>query len=309
MSESSRHITWLHYVEYAAVRIIRAILLALPVDVGVAILAKIWRYAARLEPRHKRAIRHMSWALDIQEGSPKLHQLAADMWENIGRTFAEALILDRLAKDPSRFSCKSSVYHDGWAVEKDGAIVVTHHFGNWELAGVPALGLHDRNVLSVYKRLSNPLTEAFLKSIRATIYRGGLFNSQDEGVFRAADYLRAGGDIALVTDLRDNNGIVVKFFGMPMEVSPLAAILARRMNKPLYVAQMRRVENSRFELDMKKVAIPDSEDPRDDIQQTMVLVFDQFEEWIRENPAQFMWAPYRWTGRRDKAEKPQFLPE
>ena len=98
-------------------------------------------------------------------------KLAADMWENLGRTFAEFFHLKRIVAE-GRIRFEPEARFD--EIARGGPFVVCGlHLGNWEIVahagkrmGVPLTG--------VYQRLSNPYVDAETRKLRALLYEGGL---------------------------------------------------------------------------------------------------------------------------------------
>lgn len=304
MTTNKQSISLAHYAEYFLLRILRAILLCLPVDVASYVIGKIWRIVGPFNNRHGRVLRHIEWAIGDETTMAERHQIARAMWENIGRTFCEGLIVENILKDKSRIIVNNEAFRY-WNEEcVNGALLLTHHFGNWELISVPTISCKNHNIMGVYRRVKNPLVEAFFLKIRNPLYTGGLFSQQGGAARQAVTGIRAGKDMAMVTDLRDNRGIKVNFFDMPTSVSNFTESLAIKYDKPVFVAQLRRLKGAHFILDMMEIKIEPTGNFEVDCFNLTQAVHRQFELWIRKNPEQWMWAPYRWSGRWDTIEKP-----
>lgn len=294
-----------HYIEYMLVRFLRGLLLVMPVDIASFLMGKAWRLIGPLNVRHQRVLRHMEWAFGDEYALAERQRFARDMWENIGRTFAEGLISDRLLQDKSRFKFDEELFRI-WNDEcTDGALLITHHFGNWELSCAPTVLFSDRKVMGIYKRVKNPLVEKFFLQQRSILFRGGLFSQEHGAARKTIQYLKAGYNMAMVADLRDLKGLPVCFFNMPTYVTSFPAVLAVKFQKPVFVAQLRRTQGAHFMMDIEKLDIELTGDNDRDIQVVTQAIHAQFENWIRQTPSQWMWAPYRWAGRREGKEKPQ----
>ncbi|MEM8794810.1 MAG: lysophospholipid acyltransferase family protein, partial [Pseudomonadota bacterium] len=248
-----------------------------------------------LHPRHKRALRHIEYALGKDHDLKAIRAIAADMWESIGHTFAEGLVMERIMRQPDRFDASVDAFANNWVKTENGSVIATHHFGNWELASAASVLFSDKRLLGLYKRIKNPEVERFITGIREAGYPGGLYSDRGNGARRAVATIRDGGDMAMVADLRDPKGVEVAFLGRSMMASQFPASLSRRYGKPLFAAQMRRVKPARFVLDLVEIPVPVTDNVSDDIRVATQAVFQQFEDWIRQDPEQFMWAPKRWT--------------
>src|SRR5260370_11742034 len=83
-------------LEYVAFLIVAAMARALPVDVASRWSGKVWRFLAPHLHRHKRAVNNL--ALAFPEKTPaEIEAIALEMWDNLGRVFAEFFHLDEIA--------------------------------------------------------------------------------------------------------------------------------------------------------------------------------------------------------------------
>ena len=283
----------------------RALLFAMPIDLASWAMGKVWRLIGPFNVRHQRVLRHMSWALGDETTAFERDKIARNMWENLGRTFAEALILDKISRDQSRIEVDPAVLSQ-WKDKGDkAAIFMSHHFGNWELNGVPALWHTDRAVMGVYKRVKNGLVENWIKSLRDDIYKGGLYTESDKPARIIVQQLRKGVSFAMISDLRDNRGININLFDMPTKASAFPTSLAIKVGLPVFLTQVRRTKGAYFILDMVQIEIEKTGDQDQEVEALTQACHTQFEEWIKAHPEQWMWAPYRWKGRYEDHDKPQ----
>lgn len=293
-----------YYVEYIALRCLRTFLLMMTVDLASWFMGQIWQIFGPFNQRHKRALRHMNWALDDTLSLSGRRQLARMMWDNLGRTFAETLIFDRLMKKTDRFTVNEDGYLLAKAACQNGGIFVTHHYGNWEFAGHAMNTRKSSNILGVYKKMKNPLVEAFLKRLRLPAYNGGLFTKQDQPTRQIISHIHQGGEVAMVADFRDINGVAIRYFDMPMWVTTFPAKLAIQLDKPLFAAQLRRTKGAYFNLDLIKLGVDQFSNDETKITELTQAVHQQFEHWVQQEPGQLMWASYRWSGRYEPEQQP-----
>ena len=304
MQEPDPRPTVSNRLEFCALKFLRALFLVLPIDASSWLMGKAWRLFAPLNKRHKRVLRHMTWAIGDETPHKERDKIARDMWENLGRTFAEALILDKITRDQNRIKVDPAALTK-WTDNPDkAAIFMSHHFGNWELNAVPALWHTDHAVMGVYKRVKNRLVENWVKSLRDDIYRGGLFTESDKPARTVLQQLRKGVNFAMISDLRDGRGIDVNLFEMPTKVSVFPTTLAVKLDLPVFLTQVRRTGGAHFVLDMVQIEFDKTDNQQRDIETLTQACHAQFERWIKMHPEQWMWAPYRWKGRYESDEKP-----
>ncbi len=277
-------------LEYVGFRIMQAIARAYPLETASRHSGFLWRVIAPRLYRQERALKNLALAfpeMPIEERK----RLAADMWENLGRTFAELFHLRKIAAE-GRIRFEPEERFD--EIARGGPFVVCClHLGNWEILGyagqrmgVPFTG--------VYQRLSNPYVDAETHKLRAFFYEGGLL---PKGPGTARALLRAaqeGGYPAFLADLRDDRGAMVPFFGHPARSNTFPALLARTVGLPLYAGAAFREPGVRFVIRIEPVPVPRTKDRATDAITATASLQRQFEAFIREAPAQWMWAHRKW---------------
>ena len=280
----------LHRLEYAGFRLLQAATLALPLEAASRGSGKAWRWIAPHLHRQQRVLDNLALAypeLPLEERK----RIAADMWENLGRTFAEFFHLEeivadgRIALEPlERFE---TIAHGG------PFVVCGLHLGNWEIMsqagkrfGVPLTG--------VYQRLSNPYVDAATAKLRAPQYEGGLLPKTPVTARTLLKKAREAGYPAFLADLRDDRGAEVPFFGRPALSNFFPALLARSTGLPLYACAVYRRPNVRFSIRIEPVHIPQTNDRQADAVAATAALQAQFEAFIREAPEQWMWGHRRW---------------
>jgi KDO2-lipid IV(A) lauroyltransferase len=277
-------------LEYLVFWLFRAGILALPLEAASSSSGKSWRLIAPYLHRQRRVLDNLALAYpDMPLDERK--RIAADMWENLGRTFAEFFHLEqivaegRIALEP--FERFERIAHGG------PFVVCGLHLGNWEIMsqagkrfGVPLTG--------VYQRLTNPYVDKATVAMRAPQYGGGLLPKTPVTARSLLKKAREGGYPAFLADLRDDRGAAVPFFGKPALSNFFPALLARTTGLPLYACAVFRRPNVRFSIRIERVAVPQTNDRQADAVAATSALQGQFEAFIREAPEQWMWGHRRW---------------
>ena len=279
-------------LEAAGFAAIAGLTRSLPLDQASSLSGAAWRRLAPLNRRHARAEAQLAASMpDLGEAQRAV--ILDGMWDNLGRTAAEAFHIDELLTDPTRVA-NDPAFDAIVARSKDeGCVFVTLHMGNWELCA-PLANRAGLAVAGVYQRIRNPQVEAAVIELRRQHFRGGLFA---KGPDAGRDILRAmkrGNTIGLLGDLRDFRGGKVMFFGREAPSSIFPAMLARHQDVPLYTMAVMRGEGARFTVKMIEQPIIRSNDRQADILLMTTQIQQQFERWIREKPEQWMWGHRRW---------------
>ena len=279
-----------HRLEYAGFSLLQATARAYPLEAASRHSGLAWRLIAPRLYRQERALKNL--ALAYPEMS--LHErkkLAADMWENLGRTFAESFHLKRIVAE-GRIRFEPEERFD--EIARGGPFIVCGlHLGNWEIVayagkrmGVPLTG--------VYQRLSNPYVDGDTHKLRAFLYEGGLLPKAPVTARTLLRTAQDGGYPAFLADLRDDRGAKVPFFGHPARSNTFPALLARTAGLPLYAGAAFREPNVRFVIRIEPVPVPVTKDRAADAIAATAALQKQFEAFIREAPAQWMWAHRKW---------------
>lgn len=277
-------------VQYWALLAIAGLLRPLGLDRASALMGACWRRLAPFNARHARADAHLAAALpELSEAERSV--VLADMWENLGRTAAETILLDLLLAEPERIVC--DVPAEELHKATSGAIFVSLHSGNWEVVSVP---LRDAGVAlkAVYKPLSNPLVEDWLLAKRSPVYPGGLIGRQHGVALKLRSIARAGATLAIIADQTDRTSITVDFFGRPARAMPFPALLARRLGLPLFVGRSIRTHGAHFRIEGRWLEVPRTDDAEADSAALTQAIHTVFEGWIRQHPEQWMWAHRKW---------------
>jgi KDO2-lipid IV(A) lauroyltransferase len=223
-------------------------------------------------------------------------RLARDSYKHLGRTFIETALLDSLGRDGLQQLVESV---EGWEEVEDvmskgkGAVMVTGHIGNWELAGgyVAARGIP---LDAIVRGMANPLFDAYINHTREGI--GMTIVHDSEAVRRTPRSLRAGRAVAFVAD-QGAKGLAstfVPFFGRPAKTPRGAAVFALRFEVPVLFVVALRKPNGRYRLIVERLEAKRTGDMDSDVDAIVARFTERLEHWVRVVPAQYFWQHRRW---------------
>lgn len=297
--DSKREPTFLHWIEYGALKAIAFIARHVHPRFIDGLSAALWRWAAPKLWRHKRADHNLASAipeLSIEER----RRILINMWDNLGRTTTEAFALSQIADDPQSvvFNFPDDVLEIMQSHRP--AIFVGLHAGNWE---IPALAAerYGKPLMGIYQKILNPLVDREVLRLRSRFYKGGLHAKARETVTQIRRGLTEGYSIAIMADLRDSYGEFVPFFGMKARSTSFPVLLARLHKVPVVAIRAVRVGLRRFRIDAVVIDLVGGTDRKDAIHENTARIQKQFEEWIRDDPSQWMWGHNRWDIRLSKS--------
>jgi Kdo2-lipid IVA lauroyltransferase/acyltransferase len=282
-------------LEYAGLRVFVFVLRALPLAAAASLMGWLWAHFGRFSIRHRRALANLRIAFPEMDEAAR-RRIARQQWDNLGRTFAEGVQLDRIIDDPSRIELALGPALDKRMREPGGKVLASLHSANWEVAALPIRGY--LRVAGLYQRITNPLVNAHVVALRAGVYGGGLLSKSPDTARRIIDWVRAGNAMAMLADHREARGIEVTSFARATLANPFPALVARRLGVPLVAARAVRLPGSRFRVEAVEIPITVTGDPRSDVHRATQAMQDQFDAWIRDRPGEWMWVQDRWGAKR-----------
>ncbi len=280
-------------LEAAGFRLMTGLIRSLGPDRASALSGAMWRRFAPLNKRHGRARANLLASLPGLAPEQVEHYLGA-MWENLGRTAAEAFHIGALTAELDRFRVDDDTREAVAAAKRRGAVFVSLHQGNWELAA-PMLHRLGLPVAGVYQRLQNPLVEAQASRFRLPFYSLGLYSKGHETARNLLRIVGQGGTVTIMADLRDLTGVPVPFFGRPAPSTLFPALLARGRDVPLFAGVVQREAGATFRIRTTEIPVARAGARDDDLTETTARIHACFEDYIRERPEQWMWGHRRWA--------------
>jgi KDO2-lipid IV(A) lauroyltransferase len=280
-----------HRLEYGLLRVLEGLARLLGPDRASALSGRLWRLIAPRTARHRRALENLARAFPDKDLGER-EAIARAMWDNLGRTMAEGLMLERVVTDPGRVRISEADLAQVRAVG-GRAIFASLHYGNWEVVMWPVTALGYAPA-GVYQRVQNPLIDARVAHLRRFVLTAGIYDKGHGTPRRLVKLARADHPIGVLADHREMRGIRVPFFGHPAPTTPLPAFLARNLDLPLIAGRSIREGGVRFRVESEEVPVPRTADRHADVEAATAALQAVFERWIREDPTQWMWAHRRW---------------
>ena len=299
--------TLAHRAEYYAMRATIGGLRALSWDAACKFGEKLGALGYRPLGIRKRVVERQIAAAFPDLSPEAVVNLARESYAHLGRTFIETALLDTLGKDGLQKLVESV---EGWEEIEEvmskgkGAVLVTGHIGNWELAGsyVAARGVP---LDAIVRGMANPLFDAYINHTREVI--GMTVVPDSEAVRRTPRSLRAGRAVAFVADqgVMGLASTFVPFFGRPAKTPRGAAVFALRFDVPVVFVVALRKPNGRYRIVVERIEAPQTGDRDRDVDAIVARFTQHLEKWVRAVPAQYFWQHRRW--RRQPPDTPREL--
>lgn len=182
-------------------------------------------------------------------------------------------------------------------LDRKGCIMLTGHYGNWELLGytLAKLGFE---IVAVMRPLDNEYLNRYLLDRRE---RSGLRLLYKKGASRSAgEVLESGGTLCFIADQNaGHKGLFVDFFGRKASTYKSIGLLAMEHNVPIIVGCARRTSHRfEYEICVNRIIRPEEWAHRDD---PLLWITQEYstamEQLIRVAPEQYLWIHRRWKTR------------
>ncbi|MCD4701462.1 MAG: lysophospholipid acyltransferase family protein [Candidatus Aegiribacteria sp.] len=182
-----------------------------------------------------------------------------------------------------------------------GVIAITAHYSAWEI--IPrAVQLMGHKIGIVTRKLAHKETSEYFNSLRARY--GTELIDRGSGIARLMRVLRDNTAVGILID-QDTMGVesdFVDFMGLPARTPVGPSQLALRFGIPVLTLHISRGENGKYTLHIDEpLNLSEYEGDKGYIKLTADLT-GRIEEWIREDPEQWVWIHERW------ARRPGFAP-
>lgn len=270
-----------------------AALRLLPVDWVSGLGAALFKALGPLTGSHRIAERNIRLAFPELDARGRAALLRAQ-WDNLGRTFFEFPLSDRLTPDSGRVEVVGAERLAAIAASGRPAVFVSGHLANWEVMAsvIVNAGLACQ---ITYRAANNPYVDRRIKQGRAR-YGVRLFAPKGgEGARELLEAMDRGESVALMNDQKFNGGPAVPFFGIPANTASGPTRLALRCGVDLQPMSVQRLRGARFRVVVHEpIPIIDTGDRAADLEAGVAKVNAFVEARVRERPAEWFWVHKRW---------------
>ncbi|GAB4132542.1 MAG: lysophospholipid acyltransferase family protein [Thermogutta sp.] len=291
--------TVIDYLVYLVVRTLILIVQAIPLSI-LASLAKglAWLFADVLHIR--RGVAEENLATAFPGSSPRvIADTIRRMWEHLFLMVFEIAHSSRVIHETNwrRFIHLNEVRPlVKLLLEDRPVILVTGHFGNFELGGY-LLGMLGFPTHTVARTLDNRFLDRFVNRFRGAT--GQFIIPKNGGHRQIEETLERGGTLTLLADQdAGRKGCFVPFFGRPASTYKALALLSLEYDAPLAVVYVKRLgQPLKFEMGMQALLDPRELaglPPRAAVEHITRWYTSELEAIVRSAPEQYWWIHRRW---------------
>jgi len=295
-----RQVSFSKRVRFAAETVVAGTLLGLarwlPRPALVAIGESMGEAAFRLDRKHTRvAIENLATAFGDALSPSERRRIARACWRHYGRITADAAAFPRLR--PTDIG--TSIRYEGLEAVKAayaegrGVLVISGHFGHWELTAYMQ-GFLVLPMTLITKPMENPKLERMLAALR--LGSGNRVVAKDNAMREAVRSLARSVGVAVMIDQDARGaGIFVPFFGRLSSSIPTVGMLHLRTGAAVVATFSYPEADGGWRIVYERMTFPGLSGDRDrDVRRITEETTTLLEARIRQRPELWMWMHRRW---------------
>ena len=285
--------------DYALLKATTAVAAVLPrralLALGRGVGALVWSRGLYRREIVRDNLRH---AFGTEMDAARRDAVAAGFFRHLGTNLMEFLLLSRLKREDIRawVDLEGLEHYHAAAAAGHGVLLVSGHFGNWELMGarIAAEGLP---LTSLGKRQSNAQVDRLLSSFRE---RAGLRVMPTGGSLKEiVTVLRRGETVGIVADQDAGpDGVFTPFLGRPASYYRGPAYFSWKLRAPIVTAMDFRLADGRHRVELgPPFAAEPGWDEATAVARLTEIFAQRLEAAVRRAPEQYFWTHRRWKTR------------
>jgi len=284
-------------ISYYFFRFFESILLALPYSLQKMFIVFLAKIASLIDTKRKKIIKaNLDLSIKGEISKETYQEVLNHCHKNLGLVLLQVLRSSRLSIEDlgKSVSFENRHYIDDAIKEGKKIIIVSAHYGNWEL-GATAVGALIHPITSIHKKMNDDYFDKYLLRSRTKF---NMTMIEKKGAIR--HLVKAIKNNEIITMMIDQNvnpkdGIYVDFLGAKATQSAAPAFLARKFDAliiPILINTTPEKENIITVFEPIITAKTDNEEK--DILESTQAQADLLAKVVREHPKPWFWCHKRW---------------
>lgn len=263
---------------------------------AIAVMRTLGRIAFIAAGKERRkTIRHLALAFGKEKSPQEIKSLARRVFLHFSTAAVDAIRIPVFVrKGINRFvSTENMKYAEAARDAQKGPIILTAHFGNWELMGAwlaqNGFPLHVIGTSSYDPRLDQLIVKTRNDAGYKNIARG----KDTREIVRV---LRQGIPLGILIDQDTKvEGVFVDFFGRKAHTATGPVVLAQKFDVPIVPIFMRLKKDLHYHIEcFPPIDLENTGDPEKDLLTNTQKCSDAIERMVRRYPEQWVWMHERW---------------
>lgn len=248
-----------------------------------------------LSKRYRRvALKNLRLAMSDQMDENEMKSIAKRVFQHFSRGAFEFFYFLSLDKD----HISAMIEVDGIEIleevmaEGRGCVLVTAHYGNWELLA-RKLAILGYKVNVIARDSDDPGMTGIATRIRES--GGYRVFDRDQPIIGAFRSLKNNEILGILPDQNESDGLLIEFFGKLAATAIGPAVLALRSGAPIVPIFASQVSDGKYVAKVyPRIEFIPSGDEGKDTYDLMTLINKAIEVEVRRHPSQWLWLHDRW---------------
>jgi KDO2-lipid IV(A) lauroyltransferase len=231
-----------------------------------------------------------------EKNDEEITAIAKASFQNLFTAYFEILYLDKLTADQIHrdISFPEIEKFKSYLQSGKGLIILTGHYGNWELCALAVPVLAPGKYTVVVQKQRNPFVNNFISAMRSRF--GSKLVVMERALRESLRALSNNETVALIADQSGpESGIFANFFGRPASTHQGPAVFQLRSGAPMVMVTLIREGLEKFRIELEEIDTTNltgtDEEKMAELTQRHVSVL---EKYIRLHPEHWLWMHKRW---------------
>jgi len=224
------------------------------------------------------------------------YSIVRGAYENLGITLVELLAFPTYSslQLEQLISVKNSHFLTEQHKKGESMMLLSGHYGNWELLAFGVAALLDIPFSIVVKQQQNSSSDKILNTYR--VLKNNSVIPMHSAARRIIENIKQGKAIAMLTDQAadPHKDIFVDFFGRPAVTYEAPAYLSIKYQIPIIFGVAKRLQSGKYEVVLHKIEPKTTEITPESVRELTQQHTTLLEQIIREDPTQWSWQHKRW---------------
>lgn len=226
----------------------------------------------------------------------EIREIARRNYRHIFATFFEIFWLSRLTANQVRKYVRMPQmdFMSKQLAKGKGLIMLSGHFGNWELIALAVGLLSNLSLTIIVKKQRNPYVDKVMTAMRTKF--NNTVVDMDNAPREIIRKLRENGVVAMLADQSGpEEGLFINFFNRPASTHLGPAVFSLRTGAPIVMGFIIRNDNGMFDVAFEEIPMDDITGTDEEKIKTLTeRHVKMLEKYVRLYPDQWLWMHKRW---------------
>jgi len=287
-----------YYIEYYALKIFVFFIFLIPVSCTKPIAVVISKIAYTFIPIRKKHIINSLKEAFPNKTNEEILQITKGVYRQFAITIMEMIFFNKLKKEQLKYAINiENIYLIEKAFKQGkGCILLSAHFGNWELLAKSFAQRHKMSVIVAGQE--NYLVDKLINDLRTTNGYNTIY--KDKSVARKVlTALKQNEFVAILGDQDANKqGVFVPFFGRLASTAKGPAIFALKAKCPIYTAFCVRLPDGKYKATVEEIIVPDNLSEAEKVEYIMAKYNEVLQSYVEKYPSLWFWFHRRWKTKK-----------